>query len=315
MPRAHLMLVINSLKLVIFITFSLCSYADVGHASEHNAPSVIDISFSEKGCSLIAEQTQLVDILHELGKATGFKIKTFEETGHEKKNWMFNSMPLPRLLDNLLRGYSTVMLYEDLHDEMGGSNKRILKELWLVTREDGANPDAKSTINIEIMLEQEEAQLTSYRNLTPEQQYEIAYIDNLEGLTSDDVIETLKQTLADEKDPVIRQRAVTALSGIGGIRVLDALESGMGDRSGEVRAELAKSFAGIEHQRSMLLLGQLVVGDHDAEVRQQAVRALSRQGSPAARIFIEAALKDKNDNVRKVADGMLLQWEMAPEVY
>ena len=107
LPRAHLMLAINRLTLVIFITFSLCTYADVDHASEHNAPTIIDISFSEKGCSLTAEQAQLVDVLHELGKAAGFKLKTFAEFSHEKKNWMFHPMPLPRLLDNLLRGYSS----------------------------------------------------------------------------------------------------------------------------------------------------------------------------------------------------------------
>lgn len=43
-----------------------------------------------------------------------------------------------------------------------------------------------------------------------------------------------------DRDPVIRQRAVAALSDIGGARVLDALESGLGDRSAEVRTELAR---------------------------------------------------------------------------
>lgn len=309
------MLAVNSLLLVILIPFSFSSYADVGHASEYNESSIIDISFSEECYSLTAEQAQLVDILHELGKAADFKLKTFEELSHEQKSWKFHAMPLPQLLDNLLRGYSTVMLYEEKLDGPGDSNNRKLKELWLMTREDDTDLDEQSTINIEIKLDQEDAPLTRYRNLTAEQQYEITYIDNLEGLTSDDVIETLKQTLTDGKTPVIRKRAVTALSDIGGIRVLDALESGMGDSSGEVRTELAKTFAGIKHQRSMLLLGQMLVGGHDTEVRQQAIRALYQQNSPAARVFVEAALKDKDGSVKKVADKMLQQWELAPENY
>ena len=310
---AYLMLAANSLLYVIFITCSFGVYAASGHDTQHNEAGVIDIRFSEEGCSLTAEQALLVDILHELGKAAGFKLITFEELGHEQQDWEFQPMPLTHLLDNLLRGYGTVMLYEKAMDGQGDNNKRRLKELWLIAREGGAGPDGQSNIDIDITLEQEDTPLTGNQNLTPEQQYEISYIENLEGLTGDDVIETLKQTLVDGKDLVVRKRAVTALGDIGGIRVLDALESGMGDRSGEVRTELAKTFAGIKHQRSMLLLGQMIVGDHDAGVRRQAVRSLYQQKSPAARAFVEAALKDKDDSVRKVADEVLLQWGIVSE--
>ena len=311
--RAYVAPVTASFLLITSLCYSYYSYADVSNITEDNNSSVISISSTDERYSLVAEQAKLSDVLLELGKAADFKLKVFEQLSIEQQNWDYNSMPLSQLLTNLLRGYSTVMLYEEAHDKTLENNTRKLKELWLIASDDNSGVGEQSINNIEIKLEPPATRPIDYQNLTPQQQYEIAHIDNLEGLTGDDVIESLKLTLVTENDPVIRKRAVVALSDIGGTHVLDALESGLSDSSGEVRTQLAKSFAEINHQRSMLALGQLLMGDHDVKVRQEAVRALYQQNGPAARSFIEAALNDKDDSVKKVAGEILQQWPLAPE--
>ena len=63
----------------------------------------------------------------------------------------------------------------------------------------------------------------------------------------------------------------------------------------------------------MLLLGQLLMGDHNAGVREQAVNALYQQSTLAAHTFIEAALKDKDQGVKKAASEILQQWHPEPD--
>ena len=298
-------LVAKHFLVMAVLGFSFDAYVDASNLTEGNNASDISIRVTGERYSLFAKREYLSDILRELGKAADFKLKLFENLSIEKSDWKFDSMPLTQLLNNLLRDYNTVMLYEETQNTLQENSNRKLKELWLLSKENYTAPTESSTNNIEIQLEQPETLPSKHQILTAEQQFEITHIDNLEGLTSGDVIETLKQTLLTEQDSVIRKRAVVALGAIGGTRVLDALESGLGDDSGDVRTELARSFAGINHQRSMLALGQMSVGDHDVKVRQQAIRALAQHGSPAAHAFIEAALKDKEDSVKKLAREIL----------
>ena len=63
----------------------------------------------------------------------------------------------------------------------------------------------------------------------------------------------------------------------------------------------------------MLLLGQMLIGDHDSQVRQQAVRSLYQQNTPAARSFVETAAKDKDPVVKKIAAEILQQWQPAAD--
>ena len=303
--KKRVALVATHFLIITVLCFSSETHVDASGYSAGKNTNEISISSTGDNYSLLAKQAKLSDVLQELGESADFKFKLFENSSIEKSDWNIDSMPLNQLLNNLLRGYNTVMLYEETQNVIQDNSKLKLKELWLLEKENNSTPAEPSTINVEIQLEQSKTLPSKHQKLTTEQQFEISHIDNLEGLTSDDVIETLKQTLLTEQDPVIRKRAVVALGDIGGTRVLDALESGLGDNSGDVRTELAKSLASIKHQRSMLAVGQMSVGDHDIMVRQQAIRALAQQESPAARAFIEAALKDKEDSVKKVAREML----------
>ena len=63
-----------------------------------------------------------------------------------------------------------------------------------MTRQDDADLDCQSTINVEILLKQDDKLSTASMSTTPEQQQEISYVEKLEGLPGDAVIETLKQT-------------------------------------------------------------------------------------------------------------------------
>ena len=296
---------VSGLLLILFllIPFNLC--ADDSDQSETDGPADINVMSVEKGYTMMASRTKLSDLLFALGEVAGFKLKVFDPMSSVKKTWSYEAMPLDQIIANLLRDYSTVMLYE----ETKNNEQKKLKELWIIENRETDVIESQSMANVSIELKIASAESQVF---VSEQQSEITHIENLQGLTSDDVIESLKKTLLTDKNPLVRKRAVKALGDIGGTRVLDALESGLGDRSGEVRAELANSFAGIKHQRSMLALGQILLGSSEVKVRQQAIRALSRQINPAAQSFVQVALQDKNEAVRTVAKETLKSWDELP---
>ncbi|MGB5395589.1 MAG: HEAT repeat domain-containing protein [Gammaproteobacteria bacterium] len=313
MPRTCLMAATACLLMVISTSYSNKLHAETGAIIKPDESAVVDIMYSSQGYSVSATQATLGTVLQQLSKSAKFKLKLFDDISAEQKNWLLHSMPLTRLLENLTRGYSTVMLYEE--EPAGASNNtdRKIKEMWVIARDDNQGSDEITSVNIEIVTEQNSERMSGYQNLTAEQQYEIAFIDNLEGMAGSDIVDTLQQTLADEADPLVRKRAVTALGDIGGTGVLDALETSMGDSSSDVRTELAKTLAGIKDQRSMLLLGQILMGDTNSQVRQQAVSGLYQQNTPAARSFVEAAATDRDPAVKKIADDILQLWLPATE--
>ena len=101
-------------------------------------------------------------------------------------------MVLIQLLNNLLRDFNTVMLYEEMQNDARGNTNRKLKELWLIASKNNPGSAEPESINIEIQVEKTEPTTKKQQPLTAEQQFEITHIDKLEGLTGDDVIETLK---------------------------------------------------------------------------------------------------------------------------
>ena len=302
------MTTISCLLLVVYTLYSNNLHAETGDLVKQDESAIIDISYSAEGYSLSARQVTLGTVLQQLSESAKFKLKIFNDIDDRLQSWRFQPMPLARLLENLTRGFSTVMLYEEKPASASNNTDRKIKEMWLIAHDDSHGSGENTNVSIEILPEQNDGRTSEYQNLTAEQQYEISFIDNLEGMTGSDIVDTLKQTLNNEDDPLIRKRAVTALGDIGGIGILDALETGMGDTSSAVRTELAKTIARIKDQRSMLLLGQLLMGDHNSQVRQQAVRGLYQQNTRAARSFIETALTDKDPAVKKIADEILQQW-------
>lgn len=133
---------VATLFLVIGILyFSPITYADTyadthpasdGNSTDNNA-SKISISSTGDNYSLSAKQAKLPDVLQELGEAADFEFKLFEnsivETSTIKTDWNFDAVPLNQLLNNLIRGYNTIMLYEDTKNVIQDNNNRKLKEL------------------------------------------------------------------------------------------------------------------------------------------------------------------------------------------
>ncbi len=123
-------------------------------------------------------------------------------------------------------------------------------------------------------------------------------------------VEDLAAALADP-NPKIRYRSAKALSkvGQGAAPVASQVQAALKDAEPEMRYYLVKTLANIEDAAVIALveLDHILTSDPDPRCRQYAAKALGEIGKPAAPVTksLEAALKDRDANVRKTASESL----------
>ncbi len=245
-------------------------------------------------CTLHAEHASLSQVLLSIGKELGFEVRIHGDISNSQQSWSYQAMPLADMVRNLVRDYSSVIIYQK---SASPNSTNELSEIWIYA--DNVSSRQSST-PVEIQVQHslsEEVDFIDARRRT-----QVAQIDRLEGLHQQDVIDSLADIVRHEPDPIVRLRAVSALRDIGSGDVLSALEAGMSDASPEVRIEVAHAFGEAQDQRAILLLGQLLMGDKTSSVREAAVQSLLSYSSPAAHAFVEAAKQDRDEDVRKAAN-------------
>ncbi len=292
----------------VLVSLPVMTVSAAGDAgSEPNAISNtgVEIEVRLGRYTVRAAHASVSDLLHAIGNAAGFKVRIFGHLDATKNTWSYRDVPLAKLVRDLSRGYSTVMLYRAA---TAGDAAERLSEFWIYA------PDAitqDQLADITIVSDMQDSRHAKPAGTKPQQDRKIQQIARLEGIAEHTVIDTLSQTLALEADPVVRRRAVAALADIGGTEVLAALEAGLGDRDPKVRSDVAQALGGITQARAIWALGQILFTDQDPAVRLVAVRALARHASPAARTFVENAQRDRSAEVREGARLALQQWPEA----
>jgi HEAT repeat protein len=120
-------------------------------------------------------------------------------------------------------------------------------------------------------------------------------------------VQELLVTLKSEK--VAERAAAARILGEMGSTAKDAvpgLQAALGDADKEVRRCAARSLGDIGRPAKPAVsdLGK-ALKDGDPKVRQAAAYALGRIGDPAGKPFLEAAKKDKDENVKRAAKDAL----------
>lgn len=133
----------------------------------------------------------------------------------------------------------------------------------------------------------------------------IAAIQQLYGFEQERAITVLGDILDHDQDPAVRSEALRALTNIGGQTAFAAVTAGLGDELPRVRREVMQALVSLEPAQAVQYLGQVVIGDPDPGLREDAVEILSRQHHPAARALLRAATDDPDEHVRQAARASL----------
>jgi HEAT repeat protein len=105
--------------------------------------------------------------------------------------------------------------------------------------------------------------------------------------------------LVEDRDPIVRARAVIALGGLGTLRAARPLMAALDDPSPLVRMQAVRALGRRGPDGAVPELGAVLVNDPDPGVRRVAARTLGRLGSPEAHAALASAAGEADAPVRR----------------
>jgi HEAT repeat protein len=118
---------------------------------------------------------------------------------------------------------------------------------------------------------------------------------------AEDEAQRLRHLIVGPGDMKLRSKAIGDLAALNSPDATRELEASLNVHEPELRQEVVMALGQSYGDKPPTGLGQVVMGDKDARVREAAIVALAELGSEVARLFIEQALKDPEESVREAA--------------
>lgn len=109
----------------------------------------------------------------------------------------------------------------------------------------------------------------------------------------------LGRVLERDTDPGIRGEAARALGEIGVTAAVPALRGALDDKNQSVRIRAIRALARIDGADATGVLGDVLLDGPERRSRLVAAWALGRQGGPVAEAFLQAALQDPDELIRR----------------
>lgn len=134
----------------------------------------------------------------------------------------------------------------------------------------------------------------------PNPEERIAAIQEAYGLDYDDAVRVLREVLIRERNGVVQQEAATVLAAIAGETAVAAVTTALVDMDVAVRRQAIETLGDIA-SHSLHLLGQVLLGDPEPELRLLALRSLAAEGSPAALALLATAMDDADPLISQAA--------------
>ena len=261
------------------------------------AKESIEVDFYDGRLSVSAENISLIKLMQIVGTKAGFKVITFGDSSSQTSSWSFSNKLLAEAIEKILSGTSSIISFsdDDLNDKQSISTVYLLESRFA----------GDKTIHFNIIEPVPARQPLMDPAQSSDLHERIEAIARLEGLTDELTVKSLKSAVQNDPEEAVRIRAVTALEQIGGTVAASALESGLGDDNSLVRKQVVQALGNIQDERVLLWLGQVLMGDPNADVRFQALLAIAQKNNGTAQIFLEAAVKDNSSLVSETALQLL----------
>lgn len=280
--------------------------------------------------TLQADDAPLAETLRAIGAAGSFDVVlrgTFATPVREA----FADRPLEDAIRHLVEGHSVVFLRAAPDTASGAAaltEVRVIENPALVVPEDAGDepPPDRGEITQGDPADDPPLDREAFRlaNLgvppptrddilleldAPDQAARIAAIPKVGSLHPRAALAILADVFARDEDPLVRSRAVAALTRLGGPGARMLLrEQALGDEDAELRMQALNALASSRGERSLNVLGQALRQDPDPKVRISALRALDRVGGDWARRSLERAARDGDPAISLAAEQALAAW-------
>jgi hypothetical protein len=142
----------------------------------------------------------------------------------------------------------------------------------------------------------------------PDQAARVAAIPKVGSLSPRKAVAILSDIFAQDEDPLVRSRAVAALTRLEGPGVRSLLRDwALADEDAELRMQALNALASSRGNRSINILGQALRQDREPDVRLVAIEALGRVGGERARRALARA-RDLDPAISLAAEETLAAW-------
>jgi hypothetical protein len=260
------------------------SYLPAAAGQEHS----IAVTQQRDLLSLQASNAPVAEVMEQLGRHAGFTTRVIG-TPVARVTLTLANQPLEELIRQLTRGYSAIILYHPAASGRAPAALRI-KAVWLV----GDKEASGGAIILSPAPPPDHNPRENLRQLAA-----------LENSKNDTEIGYLKYVLMQRDDPASRIHTIDAIVASGADEAADIVALALGDADIAVRRHVVERLRDLGNPRAVQILGQIVLGDAAPEVRRAAVTALAANGGEAPHHFLVAASRDRDEQVRRLAQGSL----------
>jgi hypothetical protein len=235
-------------------------------AFEAAGQGTLDLHYTNGQLSLRAEQVTVKTLLQRVAQVADIRLHLAEGISETPVSWTFSDVPMAEALARLVRPNDFAIFYAP--DQITNRSVRIA-DLFVFP------PSPPATVSTAAVLPAE--------------------------LETRNEAQRLGHLIAAPGDMDQRRQAIADLLALNSPAAAQGLELALGVPEPELRCEVVQALGEAYRDAPPAALGQVVMGDRDPQVRQEAVRILAGLGGEVARLFIEQATKDQDENVREAA--------------
>jgi HEAT repeats len=299
-------------------------------AEEPGATRPVEVEVASGMLTLQADGAPLAEVLRAIGEAGGFEVVlrgAFATAVHDS----FAGRPLEDALRQLARGHSLVILHGEPDPASSAAalaGIRVIENPTALEQTAPEPPIAAESVPEEGAdqppMDREAFRLANLGVPAPtredillelgdaDQATRVAAVPKVGALAPQAALGVLSGVLAAEDDPLVRSRAVAALTRLDGPGARMLLrERALADDDPELRVQALNALAASRGERALNVLGQALGHDPDPEVRVSAVQALGRVGGDRARRTLQRAARDPDPAVSSAAEQALAAWPRA----
>jgi hypothetical protein len=292
------------------------------------AAGSIEARVDEGRLTLMAEAAPLVEVLQAIGDAGGFAVVIRGDLAQPVER-RFEDRPLEDALQELTKGHTVIIKHAPDSGDL--SELRVIASRRATPAPPASVSATEAVAALAAAVEPEERSGMSKREafrfanrarpapteddiryaLAGDDQSErVAAIPKVGSLMPQDALAVLSDVLAEDRDPLVRSRAVAALTRIEGDGAGSLLQSALlNDGDVGIRLQAINALAASPGaQRRTSALARAMRDDPQADVRRSALLALQRVGGDWARSYLERTAPRLEPDLRQLAERALLTW-------
>lgn len=273
----------------------------------------------------------MAEVLLAIGEAGSFRV-VLRGTFATPIRDMFADRPLEDAIRRLVEGHSLVILRDDRDPASaaaGLAEVRVIENPARLARDAAASgysgeegrEAAHGDVNDDLPLDREAFRLARLglppptredvllELGNPDQAARATAVPEVGSLAPRAAIGILAGIFAEEDDPLVRSRAVAALTRLDAPGARGALrEWALRDDDAGLRRQALNALASSRGERAVNILAAALYQDPESKVRVSAIRALGRVGGDWARRYLERAVMDLDPEIGLAAEQALAAW-------